>query len=180
MTYPRIAFFPIVRVQFDVALAEQLIGTARKNLQQAGFELLGPEKAVNDLASTQAALAQFKTEKVDLVLIFQATFADSSMVAAIAEELDAPLFLWAMPEEWSGGRLRLNSLCGINLAGHGTRQSVQQPFTIGYLARVCPEKGLHHLAAARRISGPSFMISRPSLRANTIASSATRFACAPA
>jgi len=28
------------------------------------------------------------------------------------------LLLWALPEERTGGRLRLNSLCGINLAGH--------------------------------------------------------------
>jgi len=40
---------------------------------------------------------------------------------------------------------------GINLAGHGTRQSGQRPFTIGYLARVCPDKGLHQLAAALRL-----------------------------
>ena len=55
---------------------------------------------------------------VDLTLVFQATFADSSMVTALVEGIDAPLFLWAVPEPWTGGRLRLNSLCGINLAGH--------------------------------------------------------------
>ena len=40
---------------------------------------------------------------------------------------------------------------GLNLAGHGTRQSGPRPFTIGYLARVCPDKGLHQLAAALRL-----------------------------
>ncbi|RME63594.1 MAG: fucose isomerase, partial [Caldilineae bacterium] len=30
--------------------------------------------------------------------------------------------LWAVPEERDGGRLRLNSLCGINLAGHALRR----------------------------------------------------------
>jgi glycosyltransferase involved in cell wall biosynthesis len=40
---------------------------------------------------------------------------------------------------------------GINLAGHGTRQSAPRPFTIGYLSHVCPEKGLHLLAAALRL-----------------------------
>ncbi len=37
---------------------------------------------------------------------------------------------------------------GLNLSGHGTRQAGQRPPTIGYLARVCPDKGLHQLAAA--------------------------------
>ena len=38
---------------------------------------------------------------------------------------------------------------GINLDGHATRQdATDQPFTIGYMARICPEKGLHNLIAA--------------------------------
>ena len=37
---------------------------------------------------------------------------------------------------------------GVNLAGHGTRRSRPGPLTIGYFARVCPDKGLHRLAAA--------------------------------
>jgi glycosyltransferase involved in cell wall biosynthesis len=39
---------------------------------------------------------------------------------------------------------------GINLEGHGlqSRKEPHNPFTIGYLARICPEKGLHLLAEA--------------------------------
>ncbi|HVW01957.1 MAG TPA: glycosyltransferase family 4 protein, partial [Planctomycetaceae bacterium] len=40
---------------------------------------------------------------------------------------------------------------GIDLEGHdGTPQIVQRPFTVGYFARICPEKGLHHLIEAFR------------------------------
>jgi glycosyltransferase involved in cell wall biosynthesis len=39
---------------------------------------------------------------------------------------------------------------GLNLAGHGTRAGRQSPIRIGYLARICPEKGLKTLAAALR------------------------------
>ena len=126
MSQARIAFFPIVRVQFDVPLAEQMIRSAREALQQAGFELVGPAAPISDLAAAQAALAGLAGEALDLALVFQATFADSSMVTAIAEGLDAPLFLWAVPEPWTGGRLRLNSLCGINLAGHALTLRTRQ------------------------------------------------------
>ncbi len=39
---------------------------------------------------------------------------------------------------------------GLNLAGHGTRARAQpgRPFTIGYLARICYDKGLHQLVEA--------------------------------
>jgi glycosyltransferase involved in cell wall biosynthesis len=41
---------------------------------------------------------------------------------------------------------------GINLEGHQPRgSSASRPFTIGYLARVAPEKGLHLLCEAYRI-----------------------------
>ncbi len=113
-----IAFIPLVRVQFDVPLAEEMIRAARQNLLSAGFALIGPQKPLSDLAAAQAAIAELSNQAVDLTLVFQATFADSTMVTALAEGIDAPLFLWAVPEPWTGGRLRLNSLCGINLAGH--------------------------------------------------------------
>jgi glycosyltransferase involved in cell wall biosynthesis len=39
---------------------------------------------------------------------------------------------------------------GLNLAGHATGMvpRIARPFTIGYFARICPEKGLHHLVDA--------------------------------
>lgn len=39
---------------------------------------------------------------------------------------------------------------GINLVGHGppVRTRTTPPFTIGYFARICPEKGFHHLVDA--------------------------------
>jgi len=47
---------------------------------------------------------------------------------------------------------------GLNLAGHGAPRRIdhslpatQPPFTIGYFARICPEKGLHVLVDAFRI-----------------------------
>jgi glycosyltransferase involved in cell wall biosynthesis len=43
---------------------------------------------------------------------------------------------------------------GLNLEGYGAQppgRTPQQPVTIGYLSRVCPEKGLHLLAEALRL-----------------------------
>ena len=40
---------------------------------------------------------------------------------------------------------------GLNLAGHGTRHSGSRRPTIGFIARVCPDKGLDQLAAALKL-----------------------------
>ena len=53
-----------------------------------------------------------------MLLLLQVTFTDSSVCAEIAKSLDVPLALWTFPEERTGGRLRLNSFCGVNLASH--------------------------------------------------------------
>src|SRR5690606_12564449 len=48
----------------------------------------------------------------------QVTFTDASMAVEIANGFDLPLAIWAIPEPRVGGRLRLNSFCGLNLAAH--------------------------------------------------------------
>lgn len=42
---------------------------------------------------------------------------------------------------------------GINMKGHGQPRdfNARPPYTIGYFARICPEKGFHHLAEAFRL-----------------------------
>lgn len=114
----RIAFLPLLRTTFDVELANHLIAQARLQLRTAGLQLLEPPEPITDLAQAEQFSNRLQTEPVDLLLVYQATFADSTMVTALTENAHAPVFLWAIPEEWTGERLRLNSLCGINLAGH--------------------------------------------------------------
>jgi L-fucose isomerase-like protein len=114
----RAAFIPLARTTFDISLAEQVTQQARACLSEDGFTLIGPDQLVTDAAAAQAAADALKRQAVDVLIIFQATFADSTMVTALAEACPAPVFLWAIPEARTGGRLRLNSLCGINLAGH--------------------------------------------------------------
>jgi glycosyltransferase involved in cell wall biosynthesis len=55
-----------------------------------------------------------------------------------------------MAEYLSIPRARIDAvLPGLNLAGHGRpRPETKRPFTIGYFARICPEKGLHVLTEA--------------------------------
>jgi L-fucose isomerase-like protein len=68
-----------------------------------------------------------------LLVIFQATFADSTMTTLLAERTALPLLLWALPEERVGGRLRLNSFCGINLTGHSLKRA-KLPYEYLYAA----------------------------------------------
>lgn len=114
----KIAFLPLIRNTFDVPFAEQMLKAARDTLLAAGFQLEEPEQPISDITLAKQAAQKLANTPVDLLLIFQATFADSTMVVELVQASDAPVFLWAVPEAWTGERLRLNSMCGINLAGH--------------------------------------------------------------
>ncbi|MCA9905924.1 MAG: hypothetical protein KC547_18840, partial [Anaerolineae bacterium] len=114
----KIAFISIIRTTFDVELAQQVAETAREQLAAAGMNLVGSSASVTTLDEANTRAEQLADADIDLLVLFQATFADSTMALAFARQIDAPLLLWAVPEPHTGGRLRLNSLCGINLAGH--------------------------------------------------------------
>lgn len=113
-----IALFPLARTTFDVPLAETVTTEVRTHLSEAGFTLIGPAGLVSTFEAAATALDAL-AQPPDLLLLLQATFADSTVALELARRVDAPLLLWAVPEAHTGGRLRLNSLCGINLAGHG-------------------------------------------------------------
>jgi L-fucose isomerase-like protein len=133
MTAYRIAFIPLARTTFDIPLAEMVTKRMRQVLQTAGFQLVGPDHLVTDLPAAQSLAREIADESCDILFIFQATFADSTMVTAITEANDAPVFLWAIPEEPTGSRLRLNSFCGINLAGHAlTLRKIPYEYAYAY------------------------------------------------
>jgi L-fucose isomerase-like protein len=113
-----VGFVPLARTTFDLALAREVTARAQSVLADSGLTLVGPELLVTELEKASAAAGELAALPLDLLLVFQATFADSTMVLSLAEAVDAPLLLWAVPEAPSGGRLRLNSFCGINLGAH--------------------------------------------------------------
>lgn len=114
-----VGLVPIARPTFDVPFAEQIMTRARERLQTAGFELIGPAALVMSIDTLETCVESLQNSPLDLLIVLQASFADSTMALYLAQHIDAPLVLWAVPEAHSGERLRLNSFCGINLAGHG-------------------------------------------------------------
>jgi L-fucose isomerase-like protein len=106
------------RSTFDVEFAGKVFGEAWQQLQRLDATLVGEPRIHYEADAALAAFAVLKASDVDLLLVVQVTFTDAAVVTAIAEKLDVPLVVWTFPEERTGGRLRLNSFCGVNLASH--------------------------------------------------------------
>ncbi len=109
----------LARPTFDVPFAEQNKDAAFAALDAAGITTVGSRELLFDGDAVNQAMAEIEAAgPVDLILLLQVTFTDASMTVAIASGAEAPVALWGLPEPRAGGRLRLNSLCGINLAAH--------------------------------------------------------------
>ena len=115
---PRIGVIAVGRSTFDVAYAQQVFDQAWSALQRLDATLVGEPRIHYEADAALAAYAVLKAADVDALLVVQVTFTDAAVVTAIAQTLDVPLVLWTFPEPRTGGRLRLNSFCGANLASH--------------------------------------------------------------
>lgn len=113
-----IGILPLGRSTFDVAFANENLSQMISKLQETPHELVGPQSLLFDEDATKAAIAELKEASIDHLLILQVTFTDTTMTLLAANEFDQPLSIWSIPEPRLGGRLRLNSFCGLNLASH--------------------------------------------------------------
>lgn len=124
MTPMRVGVVAIARPTFDVPYAQTTADSAIAVLTgMPGIEVVGGRSLALDAESLAAALAPIRDQSLDAIVVVQASFADSTLIAEVASANPAPIVLWAVPEERTGGRLRLNSFCGINLAAYTLRRA---------------------------------------------------------
>lgn len=118
MDKPKVGIIALGRGTFDVAYAEEVLASALATLRAADVELVGSTALMFDADAVTAAIPALKAQPLDLLLLLQVTFTDATMTVELAKAIDAPLMMWSFPEDRTGGRLRLNSFCGVNLAAH--------------------------------------------------------------
>jgi L-fucose isomerase-like protein len=118
----RLLVVAIGRTTFDLTFATAQTTRAWDLLDSLDVESSGDRRVLTDLVELDGVLERYASPGPDLVVVLQATFSDSSLVGRIAELIDVPLIVWSFPEERTGGRLRLNSLCGANLAAYVLRR----------------------------------------------------------
>ncbi len=108
----------LARPTFDVPYAQEMADSAFAALDAAGITTVGSRSLLFDSDMLEQALADIELSEVDLLLLLQVTFTDASMTVKLARNTGLKVSIWALPEPRLGGRLRLNALCGLNLAGH--------------------------------------------------------------
>ena len=105
----------LARPTFDLAYAERNFQGARALLIELGVEVVGPEQPI----MTPEDVANAKIPSADLYILLTASFSDASPAVELLSKVPGPILGWSMREPGEvGDRLKLNSMCGINLASH--------------------------------------------------------------
>lgn len=125
-----LALIPIARTTFDIPYASEIFLRTQTALSQAGFLITGPSELITDSSKVQEVIYQMDKTPYDLIILLYCSFADSDLAKQIVTNIAGTVLLWAVPEVPGGGRLRLNSLCGINLTGHSLHRN---GYTYDYL-----------------------------------------------
>jgi len=114
---PVIAVACLARTTFDYEEAARLFANVREDLRGvpdvrwAVWEplVISPEDA-------QAAAEALAKECPDGLILISGTFHLGHLALIFRKVIQAPVLLWALPEPpANGGKIRLNSVCGINL-----------------------------------------------------------------
>lgn len=115
---PRIGIMAVGRETFDVSFAERNLDKAWESVNSLDAEIVGEKKLLFSAEQAREYLRMLAGHELDVLLLIQATFTDAAMTVETARAIGAPLVMWSFPEPRTGGRLRLNSFCGVNLAAH--------------------------------------------------------------
>ncbi len=118
------AVIPVGRPTFDLVEAGRLVHEAIDALRRDGVVVVGGEHIATDVDGVDAALDAVLAGSIrpDVVVVLQASFADASMIIGVHDRTRLPLVCWSFPEPRTGAGLRLNGLCGANLAAYSLRR----------------------------------------------------------
>ena len=113
-----IGYLALARETFDVEYAESKFEKAKSLLLSLEPDAIGFNDLVTNDSDAESALSFFKSNNFEKIFLFQTTFTDAKFLLNFAKSIQKPICIVSFPEPRTGGRLRLNSICGLNLAMH--------------------------------------------------------------
>jgi L-fucose isomerase-like protein len=118
MNTDKVILLGLARQGFDVELAERYHRDSLAVLSEMNVEFAHAGRLLSDPEEAEEAARTLADAQACAVIIQLATFVDGRFVKQIAGATNLPILLWSFPEPEAKGRLRLNSLTGLNSAAY--------------------------------------------------------------
>ncbi len=121
----------LTRNTFDYVAAGELYQGILKDLSALEqIDLCALEQPIMEPDEAIAAGKTFAAEQVDGIAVISGTFHLGHLLLEIKKYADKPVLLWGLPElPYNGGKIRLNSVCGVNLNASNLVKSGITDFT---------------------------------------------------
>ena len=123
----------LARKTFDYKEAKNIYDNAKKDLAELeNVHIHAIDDLVIEIDDCKKALDELRPYKLDGVVIISGTFHLGHLALMIEKEYkNLPILLWAFNElPYNGGKIRLNSVCGVNL-------NASNLYKAGYTNAVC-------------------------------------------
>lgn len=127
----RLGVVCLARNTFDFQAAKMLYDNILVDLKQLeAVTVCAVQSLVMEVADAEKAADELYENKVDAIAVISGTFHLGHLVLEIKKRIDKPLLLWGLPElPYNGGKIRLNSVCGVNLNASNLVKSGFSDFT---------------------------------------------------
>ncbi|MFX1448032.1 MAG: L-fucose/L-arabinose isomerase family protein [Promethearchaeota archaeon] len=113
----RIGVVCLARKTFDYQAATEIYSKIREDLteiDQVQWEIV--EDLVIEINEAQNAAHRLVSKEIDALICISGTFALGHLILELNKIIKRPILLWGLEElPYDGGKIRLNSVCGINL-----------------------------------------------------------------
>jgi len=118
MKYPiKLGVVCLGRKTFDFEAAADIyqnIGDQLQTLENVHVEFI-PD-LLFEIEDARTAAKNLAAQRVDGIVCISGTFHLGHLLLEIAKIVNKPILLWGLPElPYDGGKIRLNSICGVNL-----------------------------------------------------------------
>ena len=108
----------LARDTFDIELAIKKIAKTKKSIKKLSKNIIFFEDLITNDEVGRNALKYFENHKYNKFIVIQSTFTDAKFISSFVAKFKKPILFVSFKEKRTGGRLRLNSLCGVNLGLH--------------------------------------------------------------
>jgi L-fucose isomerase-like protein len=107
----------IARKTFDFEAAFEIyknIQEKLKSIENVQWEIIS--ELVIDIEEAQSAAKYLASRHIDGIVCISGTFALGHLILELNKVINRPILLWGLEElPYDGGKIRLNSVCGVNL-----------------------------------------------------------------
>jgi len=113
-----IGCFSLARETFDIEFAKKKLTKTKNIIRKLDKNIKFFDDLITNDKIGKDALQFFENSKCTKFIVLQSTFTDAKFISSFVKKFKKPIVFVSFKEKRMGERLRLNSLCGVNLGLH--------------------------------------------------------------